>query len=160
MTVWNRRSNAPSFSMYLRYSFNVEAPTHWSSPRASAGFSMFDASMAPSAAPAPTSVCSSSMNRMMFLFCAISFITALSRSSNWPRYFVPAITAAMSSDRTRLSRSDSGHSLFAISCASPSTIAVLPTPGSPIRTGLFFLRRVSTSMTRSISFARPIVGSS
>src|SRR5690606_40873561 len=59
ITVWKRRSSAPSFSMYLRYSFSVEAPTHWSSPRASAGFSMFEASIAPSAAPAPTSVCSS-----------------------------------------------------------------------------------------------------
>src|ERR1019366_1613120 len=27
-TVWNRRSSAPSFSMYLRYSFSVDAPTH------------------------------------------------------------------------------------------------------------------------------------
>ena len=70
------------------------------------------------------------------------------------------MTAAMSSDSTRWSRSDSGHSPFEMSCASPSTIAVLPTPGSPISTGLFFLRRVSTSMTRWISFARPIVGSS
>ena len=35
------------------------------SPRASAGFSMFEASMAPSAAPAPTRVCSSSMKRMI-----------------------------------------------------------------------------------------------
>ena len=26
-------------------------------------------------------------------------------------------------------------------CASPSTMAVLPTPGSPIRTGLFLVRR-------------------
>ena len=37
-----------------------------SCPRASAGFSMLAASCAPSAAPAPTSVCSSSMNRMIF----------------------------------------------------------------------------------------------
>jgi len=44
--------------------------------------------------------------------------------------------------------------------ASPSTIAVLPTPGSPISTGLFFLRRASTSIVVSISFARPITGSS
>ena len=87
--------------MYFRYSFSVDAPTHCSSPRASAGLSMLDASIAPSAAPAPTSVCSSSMNRMMFLFCAISLMTALSRSSNWPRYLVPAMTAAMSSESTR-----------------------------------------------------------
>src|ERR1017187_554853 len=34
---WNRRSSALSFSMYLRYSLSVVAPTHWSSPRESAG---------------------------------------------------------------------------------------------------------------------------
>ena len=42
----------------------------------------------------------------------------------------------------------------------PSTTAVLPTPGSPISTGLFFVRRDNTVMTRSISFSRPITGSS
>jgi hypothetical protein len=47
-----------------------------------------------------------------------------------------------------------------MSCARPSTIAVLPTPGSPISTGLFLVRRDSTCMTRSISFSRPITGSS
>src|SRR5438876_3944361 len=60
-TGWKRRSRAASFSMYLRYSSRVVAPTTCSSPRARAGFSMLEASMAPSAAPAPTSVCSSSM---------------------------------------------------------------------------------------------------
>src|SRR5260370_15054085 len=35
------------------------------SPRASAGFKRLDASIAPSALPAPISVCISSMNRMM-----------------------------------------------------------------------------------------------
>ena len=34
MIGWNRRSSAPSFSMYLRYSSSVVAPMHWSSPRA------------------------------------------------------------------------------------------------------------------------------
>ena len=42
----------------------------------------------------------------------------------------------------------------------PSTTAVLPTPGSPISTGLFLVRRLSTCITRSISFSRPITGSS
>ena len=59
---WKRRSSAASFSMCLRYSVRVVAPTQRSSPRARAGFSMFEASTAPSAAPAPTRVCSSSMN--------------------------------------------------------------------------------------------------
>ena len=63
MTGWNRRSSAASFSMCLRYSSSVVAPMVCSSPRASIGFSMFDASIAPSAAPAPTTVCSSSMKR-------------------------------------------------------------------------------------------------
>src|SRR4051794_22577711 len=36
-------------------------------------------------------------------------------------------------------------------CASPSTTAVLPTPGSPISTGLFFWRRERICMIRSIS---------
>jgi hypothetical protein len=31
-----------------------------------------------------------------------------------------------------------GHVLRTMRCASPSTIAVLPTPGSPINTGLFW----------------------
>ena len=64
-TGWKRRSSAASFSMYLRYSSRVVAPMVCSSPRASFGFRMLAASIAPSAAPAPTSVCSSSMNRMM-----------------------------------------------------------------------------------------------
>lgn len=46
-----------------------------------------------------------------------------------------------------------------ICCAKPSAIAVLPTPGSPISTGLFFVRRDKTSTTRVISFERPITGS-
>ena len=45
-------------------------------------------------------------------------------------------------------------------CASPSTIAVLPTPGSPIKTGLFLVRRCSTWIARRISSSRPITGSS
>ena len=62
---WNRRARAASFSTCLRYSSSVVAPMQCSSPRASAGFSRLDASIAPSALPAPISVCISSMNRMM-----------------------------------------------------------------------------------------------
>ncbi len=47
-----------------------------------------------------------------------------------------------------------------IACAKPSTTAVLPTPGSPINTGLFFVRRERICITRSISGSRPITGSS
>ncbi|SKU61721.1 Uncharacterised protein [Mycobacteroides abscessus subsp. abscessus] len=54
----------------------------------------------------------------------------------------------------------SGTSPCTIAWARPSTTAVLPTPGSPISTGLFLVRRLSTCMTRSISFSRPMTGSS
>ena len=64
-TGWKRRARAASFSMCLRYSSSVVAPTQCNSPRASAGLSRLPASIAPSALPAPTMVCSSSMNRMI-----------------------------------------------------------------------------------------------
>ena len=132
-----------------------------SSPRASMGLSIFEASIAPSAAPAPTSVCSSSMKRMMPPSeLVISFSTAFSRSSNSPRYFAPATSAPRSSVTTCLSANVFGISPRTIRCAKPSTIAVLPTPGSPIKTGLFFVRRLNTCTTRRISSSRPITGSS
>src|SRR5881396_1120123 len=99
------------------------------------------------------------MKRMMFLARRISSITALMRSSNWPRYFVPATIKARSSVMTRLSRSNSGTLPEAISWARPSTMAVLPTPASPSSTGLFLVRRQRIWMTRSISFRRPMTGS-
>ena len=89
MTGWKRRSRAASRSMYLRYSSSVVAPMHWSSPRDSGGFRMLAASMAPSAAPAPTSVCSSSMKSTASFVLRSSSMIFLSRSSNSPRYLVP-----------------------------------------------------------------------
>ena len=85
LTGWKRRSSAASFSMCLRYSSIVVAPTVWSSPRASIGFKIEAASMAPSAAPAPTSVWISSMNKMMSPRVRISFSTFFRRSSKSPR---------------------------------------------------------------------------
>ncbi len=66
----------------------------------------------------------------------------------------------MSSESTRLPLSESGTSPFTMRWARPSTIAVLPTPGSPISTGLFLVRRCSTWIARRISSSRPITGSS
>src|ERR1700740_1953046 len=147
--------------MYLRYSFSVVAPIARNWPRASAGFNMLEASMAPSAAPAPTSVCSSSMKSTI---CpsdsSISFKTALRRSSNSPRYFAPASMEPRTRATTRLFFRTSGTAPETIRCARPSTIAVLPTPGSPISTGLFFVRRERTWITRRISSSRPLTGSS
>ena len=146
--------------MCLRYSSSVVAPTQRNSPRASCGFMMFAASVAPSAAPAPTSVCNSSMNKMILPSLAvISLRNALSRSSNSPRYFAPAIIALKSIATSRLFFSDSGTSPLTMRRARPSAMAVLPTPGSPMSTGLFFVRRVSTCITRRISSSRPMTGS-
>ena len=60
----------------------------------------------------------------------------------------------------RLSARNGGTSLSEIRWASPSTMAVLPTPGSPISTGLFLVRRHRIWMTRSSSRSRPTSGSS
>ena len=124
--------------MYLRYSSSVVAPMHWSSPRASGGLRMLAASMAPSAAPAPTSVCSSSMNRTASLVLRSSSMIFLSRSSNSPRYFVPA-PATRCRGQDALVEQRLGDVAGDDPVGQPSAMAVLPTPGSPIRAGLFFV---------------------
>ena len=133
---------------------------HCNSPRASAGLSMFAASIDPAADPAPTIVWISSIKRIMFGFLVSSFRRALIRSSNCPRYFVPATTEAMSRLTTRLSNSTRETFRCTMRCANPSTMADFPTPGSPISTGLFFFLRLRICASRSISFSRPTMGSS
>ena len=100
---------------------------------------------------------------MKRIICPSAFLTSLrtafKRSSNSPRYFAPAIKAPISSEKIVLSFRFSGTSFLTILCANPSTMAVLPTPGSPIRTGLFFVLRESTRMTSRISSSRPMTGS-
>ena len=64
-TTWKRRVSAGSFSMYFLYSAQVVAPMVRRLPRASAGLSRLAASPVPAAPPAPTSVWTSSMNRMI-----------------------------------------------------------------------------------------------
>ena len=90
----------------------------------------------------------------------ISSSTFLIRSSNSPRYLVPATMPERSRDKSFLSSRLSGTSPSTIFSARPSAMAVLPTPGSPIRQGLFFVRRERIWMTRWISSSRPITGSS
>ena len=160
ITFWKRRSRAPSFSMLLRYSSRVVAPMHCICPRARAGLSMFAASIEPGDEPAPMMVCISSMKSIMSGFFSSSLSMARRRSSNCPRYFVPATTAVMSSDMRRLLKSMRDTLRCTMRWARPSTIADFPTPGSPMSTGLFFLRRLSICEMRSISFSRPTTGSS
>ena len=118
------------------------------------------ASMAPSVLPAPTSICISSTKSITSPSAAdISFNIAFKRSSNSPLNFAPAIKAPISSANSLLFFKLSGTSPFTIRRAIPSAIAVLPTPGSPIKTGLFFVRRLKTCIERLISSSRPMIGS-
>mmetsp|Transcript_37926 Transcript_37926/g.112276 ORF Transcript_37926/g.112276 Transcript_37926/m.112276 type:complete len:272 (-) Transcript_37926:424-1239(-) len=161
-TCWKRRSSAGSFSMCLRYSSSVVAPMHLSSPRPSIGLSKLPASIAPSLpAPAPTTVWISSMNSTILPSADdTSLITAFRRSSNSPRNLAPAMSAPMSSENSEQPRSTSGTSPATMRCARPSATAVLPTPGSPMSTGLFLVRRDRMWMHRRTSSSRPITGSS
>mmetsp|Transcript_19064 Transcript_19064/g.63864 ORF Transcript_19064/g.63864 Transcript_19064/m.63864 type:complete len:204 (+) Transcript_19064:594-1205(+) len=155
---WKRRSRAASFSMCFRYSARVVAPMHCTLPRARAGLSRLAASMPPSAAPAPIKVWISSMNTMVEL--SSSSITLRRRSSNSPRYLVSATSRPSSREKTRLCRSLGGTWPLAMRSARPSASAVLPTPGSPTRQGLFLRRRTRVCIMRSISWSRPCTGSS
>ncbi len=73
---------------------------------------------------------------------------------------MPATRRPRSRDTSSLSLSDSGTSPWAIRMARPSTIAVLPTPASPMRIGLFFVLRERIWMIRLISMSLPMTGSS
>ena len=165
--------------MYSRYSFRVVAPMTLSFPLASIGFSRFAASIPPPeserpamirwiSSPSSVSGCSrvnmrySPIKRMICTPSSPDFSTsprtALTRSSYSPLYFAPAISAPMSRVSSLLSKL-AGTSRSTIRCARPSTIAVLPTPGSPMSTGLPLVRRERTRMTRRISLSRPTTGS-
>ena len=157
---WNRLSSAPSFSTLFLNSSSVVAPMHWISPRARAGFSMFAASRLPDAPPAPTMVWNSSMKRITSGLEATSFMMFLSLFSKSPRYFVPATMEPRSREISLLSASTGGMSPLTIFIAMPSTMADLPTPGSPTSIGLFFLLRPSICITLWISSSLPTRGSS
>ena len=163
MMGWNRRSSAASFSMYLRCSSTVVAPMHCSSPRASGGLSKLEMSIPPPpllpTAPAPTKVCTSSIIKITSFLSLISAIKPVTLDSSSPRSFAPAISKPTSSDTTLFSSKNAGTSPDTTRIAKPSAMAVLPTPGSPRRIGLFFDRRARICMVRSTSSSRPITGS-
>ena len=73
-----------------------------------------------------------------------SLMILFNLSSNCPLYFVPDTIAAKSRERIRLLWRSLGTVFLTILWANPSIIAVLPTPGSPMRTGLFFFLRAKT----------------
>ena len=116
--------------------------------------------MVPSIPPAPTIIWISSMNMIISPFESFtSFNTAFSLSSNSPRYFAPATKEPMSNSQIVLFFRLFGTSPFTIRCANPSTIAVFPTPASPISTGLFLVFLDNILVILRISSSRPITGS-
>ncbi len=159
-TFWKRRESARSFSICLNSS-NVVEPITRRPPEVSTGFSSVARSIVPPVvAPAPMMLCSSSMNRIGFFRLPSAARTALKRSSKSPRKRVPASSADVSSEKTSAPVSASGTSGWSSRCASPSAIAVFPTPASPTNTGPFLRRRQRISIVRRSSFWRPIRGSS
>mmetsp|Transcript_18714 Transcript_18714/g.28415 ORF Transcript_18714/g.28415 Transcript_18714/m.28415 type:complete len:365 (-) Transcript_18714:494-1588(-) len=120
-----------------------------------------------------------------------STMMAWSRSSNSPRYLVPATRLANSNVTTRYPLRRAGHwdarifnrSIRACSincpsssrskissalaiilgaariCAIPSAMAVFPTPGSPVRQGLFLRLRTNVRSEERISSSRPYTSS-
>nr|GMD47441.1 Uncharacterised protein [Ipomoea batatas]GMD47442.1 Uncharacterised protein [Ipomoea batatas] len=126
--------------MPFLYSFSVVAPIHLSSPRPSIDFSKFPAFIAPPVAPIQRTVWISSINIIICPFEAITlFNTAFNLSSNSPWNLEPASSELISNVITFRFTRGSGTSPWIIRCANPLAIAVFPTPGSPIITGLFFV---------------------
>ena len=121
---------------------------------------MFAAFIVPSASPVPTRLCTSSIKRMILPSALTSSIRPLILDSNCPLNCVPATSAVRSSKCISLFASLAGTSPAAILSASPSAIAVLPTPGSPIRQGLFFVLRQRICSVLAISLSLPIMLSS
>ena len=105
-------------------------------------------------------VCASSMKMMIGLGEDFtSSISPFNRFSNSPFTLAPACSRAKSSVRTVTFFNGGGTSPLAMRMAKPSTTAVLPTPASPVRIGLFCRRRIRISTTCRISASRPSTGS-
>ena len=99
------------------------------------------------------------MNSIMSFSSSNSVIILFILSSNSPRYLVPATSEAVDIDIILFLLSGPYVLLFVSILASSSTMAVFPTPASPISNGLFFVLRDSISRTLFISFSLPTTGS-
>jgi hypothetical protein len=133
---------------------------HCSSPRDSGGLRMFAASIAPSAAPAPTSVWSSSMKRtgvvgvaelLDDLLEALLELAAVLRAGD-ERPDVEGQDALVEQDVRHVAGDDPMRQALGD--------ARLADAGLADERGLFFVLRPRIWMTRSISFSRPMTGSS
>ena len=121
---------------------------------------MLAASRLPEELPVPITVWISSIKTITFLFSLNSSIIALTLSSNWPLYFVPATNEDNSNNTILLPTNVLGHLDSWIIVANISTTEVLPTPGSPISTGLFFFLLLKICIILFTSSSRPTTGSS
>ena len=92
-------------------------------------------------------------------FSLTAFIKFFSRSSNCPLYIAPATIADKSIAISCFPFIFSGTSSSIILLAKPSTTVVLPVPGSPINTGLFFFLLDNIWTILRISSSRPMTGS-
>ena len=100
------------------------------------------------------------MNIIKSSFPSISLTIFFILSSNSPLYLVPATALAISRVSILLLSKLYGTLPSIILLASSSTIAVLPTPASPIKRGLFLHLRDNISISLSTSLSLPITGSS
>jgi hypothetical protein len=121
-------------------------PSGWWPPRSAGAagqgrFEHVEASMEPSAAPAPTRVCISSMNRMTCprLFDLLEH--RLEAVLELAAVLGPGDQGAHVQGDHLPVLEPFGHVPGHDALGQPSTMAVLPTPGSPISTGLFLVRR-------------------
>ena len=145
-TGWKRRSSAASFSMCLRYSSSVVAPMHvqlaagqhrlqhvggvhraLGRARADHGVQLVDEED-----DLALGVRDLLEHRLQPLLELAAVLRARDERAHVERDD-PLVASAPRARRRATIR-----------CASPSTMAVLPTPGSPISTGLFLVRRDST----------------
>jgi len=161
MTGWNRRSRAASFSMCFLYSSRVVAPMQLQLAAREQRLQQIARVHGASAGAGPTTVCSSSMNRTIWP-CAswTALSTALSRSLELAAVLGAGDERAMSRATIALVLQPLGDVAAHDALGQPSTIAVLPTPGGPISTGLFLVRRERIWMDARISSSRPMTGSS
>ena len=102
----------------------------------------------------------SSIKSRIFCCSLTSSMTLRIRSSNSPLYLLPATIPERSRTTTLLFFTVSGTIPVTIRCARPSTIAVLPTPGSPVRHGLFLVLLLKIWISLAISLSLPTTGSS
>jgi len=143
------------------YSLNVVAQIILIFHLPIAGFNIFEASRVHSQLQAQIIVCISSINNITsFSTFEASSIICFNLHSNSHLYFVQATIALKSSDRIFLFFIENGTFPSATAFASHSTTAVLPTQGSQIRAGLFFVFLFKIAINLFISFSLPIILSS